>query len=225
MPTTCIFKQQYPHYWEVVIFGRLARNFLGLIDEPAARQMLINRVLENGQINNVDHDAWQQELRNLGYPQQLFNGVAVRNIAVSNGSECGVGQGFQPYADLINVNGRANTRFLSDLALGTGAGFGAFFYLSLLTQKPQFLFGILTGRNDFAFELNCKAQPVNASTQIYKGKITYTKKILWLINVNTVITNRTRNANPAVLAIDGTPGGMFDSEINLRKCCFSKLGD
>ncbi|MGC8751861.1 hypothetical protein, partial [Hydrotalea sp.] len=88
---------------------RLVKNALNLIDVPAARQMLMNRALSNGKIDNSDHNAWQLELRNLGYPLQS------RNIAISNGSECGIGQGFQPYADLINVNGRTNTRFLSEL--------------------------------------------------------------------------------------------------------------
>ena len=193
---------------------RIVKNTLNLIDVPAARQMLMNRALSNGQIDNSDHNAWQLELRNLGYPVQS------RNIAVSNGSECGVGQGFQPYADLINVNGRANTRFLSELALGTGAGFNGWLYTSLLTNKPQFLVGIVTGRNDLFFELNCKAQPENSTNQIYKGKITFRKKILWLVNVNTTITDRLRNADASVLPIDGTPGGMTDTEINLQNTSF-----
>ena len=175
----------------------LAGNALNLMDVPAARQMLMNRAMANGEINNVDHDNWQLELRNLGYPSQT------RNVAVSNGSECGIGQGFLPNADLINVNGRANTRFLSELALHTG-NFGSWENLSLLTNKPQFLLGIVPGGNDFFFELNCKAQPVNSTSQIYKGKITYRKKILWLISINTTITDRTRNSNPSLLAIDGT---------------------
>ena len=175
----------------------LAGNALNLMDVPAARQMLMNRAMANGEINNVDHDNWQLELRNLGYPSQT------RNVAVSNGSECGIGQGFLPNADLINVNGRANTRFLSELALHTG-NFGFWENLSLLTNKPQFLLGIVPGGNDFFFELNCKAQPVNSTSQIYKGKITYRKKILWLISINTTITDRTRNSNPSLLAIDGT---------------------
>ncbi|WP_298389998.1 T9SS type A sorting domain-containing protein, partial [Hydrotalea sp.] len=193
---------------------KIVKNALNLTDVPAARQMLMNRALANGQIDNSDHNAWQLELRNLGYPLQS------RNIAVSNGSECGIGQGFQPYADLINVNGRANTRFLSELALGSAAGFDAWLYTSLLTLKPQFLLGIVTGRNDFFFELNCKAQPENSTYQIYKGKITFRKKILWLVNVNTIITDRSRNADASVLPIDGTPGGMFDTEINLQNTSF-----
>lgn len=130
--------------------------------------------------------------------------------------------GFQPNADLVNINGRANTRFLTDV-IGSYTTLGnlAWIGLSLVTFKPQFLLGIVPGRNDLILEFNCKAQPVNASTQIYKGKITYRKKILWLVNVNTTITDRTRNANSTVLAIDGTPGGMYDTEFSLANQNFT----
>lgn len=189
---------------------RMVKNALNLLDVPAARQMLYNRVLNNGQLSNADHNAWQLELRNLGYPQQS------RNVAVSNGSECGIGQGFQPGATLLSFNGRANTRILTDI-IGTAGGM---YLLSLFTGQPAFLFGIVPGRNDFFFDFQCNAQPEGTTIQLYKGKIDYRKKILWLINVNTTITNRTRNSDPSVLPIDGTPGGMYDTELSLQSSSF-----
>ncbi len=190
---------------------RIVRNALHLMDVPAARQMLYNRVLTNGQLSNTEHNAWQLELRNLGYPVQS------RNIAVSNGSECGIGQGFQPYAILFTLNGRANKRILSDV-IGT-LGF-PFISLGVLTNEPTFWLGILNGRNDLIFDFQCNAQPENSTNQIYKGKITFRKKILWLVNVNTTITDRARNSDPSVLPIDGTPGGMYDTELNLQNSSF-----
>jgi len=178
---------------------------LNLSDVPAARQMLINRINLAGNVENNLSTTWQTELRNLGYPQQT------RNIAVSNGSECAINQGFAPYADLLTFNGKANTRFLGDV-LGT-IGMPV---LGGLLNKPQFFLGILPGRNEFFFDFNCKAQPVGGTPQIYRGKITYRKKLLYFIDVNTTITDRTRNAFANILPIDGSQGGMYDTEINLN---------
>ncbi|MBW7840688.1 MAG: T9SS type A sorting domain-containing protein [Chitinophagaceae bacterium] len=199
---------------------RMVRNALNLLDVPAARQMLYNRVLNNGQLSNNDHNAWQTELRNMGYPVG-FPQQQIRNIAVSNGSECGAGQGFQPGATLLNIVGRGNTRVLTDLIGSfTGPGLGFWGGLSLLTLKPQFLLGIIPGRNDLSLNVRCQAQPEGTTIQIYRGNITYSKKILWLVNVNTTITNRTRNSDPSVLPIDGTPGGMYDTELNMQSSSF-----
>lgn len=182
---------------------------LNLMDVPAARQMLMNRINLNGVINNNLHNDWQTELRNLGFPQQS------RNIAVSNGSECGVSQGFQPYATLMSYNGKANTRVLTDFLGQVGIPFAG-----IVLFKPQFLLGILPGRNEFFFDFYAKAQPNGGTSQIYKGKIDYRKKVLYLVNVNTTITNRDRYADPSVLAIDGSPGGMYDTELNLQSSVF-----
>ena len=62
-----------------------------LADVPASRQMQYNWVNSNHGINNVIHDAWQQELSNMGYPIG-FPSKPIRNIAIANGSECGVTQ-------------------------------------------------------------------------------------------------------------------------------------
>lgn len=178
---------------------------LNLLDAPAARQMLISRVGLDGNTNNNLHNAWQTELTNMGFP------TTTRNIAISNGSECAIGQGFAPGVDLFYLDGKANTRFLGDvigmLALPTISG---------IAFIPQFALGIFPGRNDFAFFFNCKAQPSSGSGLIYKGKITYKKRILWLIPINTTLTDRERFADAAVLPIDGLQGGMLDIEINLQ---------
>src|SRR5690606_17690790 len=61
---------------------------LSIADRPASRQMLINWVNGAGTIDNTMHDQWQTDLRNLGYPTQ----DNIRNIAISNGAECGTTQ-------------------------------------------------------------------------------------------------------------------------------------
>jgi hypothetical protein len=194
---------------------RMIRNALNLSDFPAPSQMLYNKVLNNGSLDNNMHNAWQTELRNMGYPQQC------RNVAVSNGSECGAGQGFSPAATLLKLTGNGNTRVLSDILTEFTFPFlGVWKALTLVTLEPRFLLGNIPGKNTLSFDVQCNAQPEGFTMQIYKGKITYAKKVLWLVNVNTTITDRTRNSDPSVLPIDGTPGGMYDTEFNPQSSSF-----
>lgn len=184
---------------------RMVKNALRLSDYPAPSQMLYNKIDYYGQLNNTAHNTWQTELRNMGYPQQC------RNVAVSNGSECGAGQGFQPGAILLSINGKANTSLLGDII-----GMPFLPLVGYFTGQPALFLGVLPGRNDFVFDFQCNAQPESSTIQIYKGKITYTKKVLWLVNVNTTITNRVSYSDPSVLPIDGTPGGMYDIGLNTQ---------
>jgi hypothetical protein len=191
---------------------RLARNSLTLIDQPAPREMLINCALDNGQTYNTLHTTWQQKLIAMGYPAQC------RNIAVSNGSECGINQDFSPYADLININGNVHTTFLTDFLsqvvlpyIGTDASIA----IAFLSQKPQFLLGALPGRNTVSFVLDAKAQPNGTSSQIYNCKISYQKKLLYVVSINTTLTNRTRNADASLIPIDGSPGGFYNTGIKI----------
>lgn len=172
---------------------------LSLSDRPASRQMLINWVNGSGNIDNTFHDGWQTELRNLGYPTQ----DNIRNIAISNGAECGTTQPFAPGAELLNLNGKANTRFLGDILGQIG-----FPLVGSILNWPGFFLGVLPGRNDIKYEFIANAQPSQGVSQrIYKGKISYTKKVLWVIPVNVTITERNNNSNTTLLPMDYYAGG------------------
>jgi len=189
---------------------RIIKNTLYLLDEPAARQMIKNRLNQSAVIDNTAHDAWQNALKAKGYPQ------LTRNVAVSNGSECAVDMGYQPGATIFSYYGKANTRILSDL-IGSlhWVGLVSFQTASLLTFRPQFLLGVLPGKSTLTFDFVCKAQPAG-TTQIYKGTITFSKKVLWVVNINTTITNRTKNAVSSVLPIDGLAGGFYKADVGLE---------
>lgn len=181
---------------------------LSIADRPASRQMLINWVNGSGNIDNTMHDQWQTELRNLGYPSQNN----IRNIAVSNGAECGTTQPFAPGAELLNINGKANTRFLGDLV-----GQIAFPLAGVLLGQGGFYLGILPGRNEIKYEFIANAQPQQgASQRIYRGKISYTKRILWLIPVTVTITERNNNNNSSLLPLDYYAGGQINTGVNIN---------
>ncbi len=183
---------------------------LSLSDQPASKQMLINFVNGNNTIDNSVHNAWENELKILGYPNG-FTGTPFRKVAVSNGSECGQPQAFSAGANLLTYNGKANTRILGDIStigLITSAG--------IFLGQPLLLLGIIPGRNDFAFDFYVNAQADGYSNQIYHGKITYTKKILWLIPVTATLTNRNYTSNASTFPYDYFPGGFYDVPIDLN---------
>lgn len=75
-------------------------DYLGILDEPAVKQMLIQWVDRDYTIDNTVHDAWQTTLKSMGYPQNT------KNVAISNGSQCAITQGFSPGSTLFDVDGR-----------------------------------------------------------------------------------------------------------------------
>jgi hypothetical protein len=203
--------------FDLAPLGQLPAGPVGLIygaltlaDTPAARQMLINRVSWDNQIENSMRVAWQTELRNLGYPQGYVN-RPLRNVAVSNGSECGLEQGFSSNANLLTLNGKINTRFLGDIV-----GMFGLPLMGAVFNAPQLLLGVQTGRNEFNAEFYCKAYPESQNTQIYKGRITYTKRLLWLIPITVTLTNRNYNASSGIFPFDNMQGGFYAVPINLN---------
>lgn len=193
---------------------------LSLADQPASQQMLINFVNGSNSIETTVHDAWQTELRNFGYPSG--DGVtAFRKVAVSNGSECGTSQAFGPGASLMTFQGKGNTRFLGDIA-----GVVAFPFAGILLGQPALLLGIIPGSNQFNFDFAVNAQADGSSNQVYKGKITYSKKVLWLIPVTVTITNRNYYSSATTLPYDYFPGGYYDlgaAGFNLQNSSYQNI--
>jgi hypothetical protein len=180
------------------------RKLLNIADEPASKQMLINRVGTLNTIDNSTHDSWQTELKNLGYPQGFAGGFPFRRIAVSNGSECAKPQDFNPGDNLLSLQGNASnlgllSEVVSSITLPTVG--------TILNQPMIVLLGPLPGRNKFNLDFAVNSKAFNTGNQVYKGKITYQKNILGIIPVMVVLTNRSFNANASTLPYDYYPGG------------------
>ncbi|MEO6868076.1 MAG: T9SS type A sorting domain-containing protein [Ginsengibacter sp.] len=190
---------------------------LSLADQPASKQMLINFVNGSNAIDNSVHNAWETELKNLGYPAG-FTGTPFRFVAVSNGSECANPQAFGAGANLLTFTGKGNTRFLSDIA-----GTSIFPVAGILLGQPALLLGIFPGRNDFSFDFAVNAQADGASNQVYRGKITYKKTIFYLIPVTVNITNRSYNSSASTLPYDYFPGGYYPVPINLSSTTYKDM--
>ncbi len=200
----------------VRLFGRTGFNrAINMADEPASRQMLANYITPSNTIDNSMHVAWQNELTAMGYPQgDAGSSIVFEKVAISNGAECGAEQEFSAGENLINIQGRASTRFIGDLlmhfvALGMNN-------LEDVIGQPPFYLGMLPGKNDFNFDIRVNAQADGFSNQILFTNITYTKNLLWVIPINSTLNNRSFSSSASTLPLDHYPGGSYRSQIDLE---------
>ncbi|PKD17150.1 hypothetical protein APR41_06870 [Salegentibacter salinarum] len=193
--------------------GVAVSDYLELIDQPAARQLLVNRLDENFQIENNLFDQWQAELQGMGYPGQT------RNVAISNGNQCAETQGFTPGGNLLSMDGQIKSGWLTDVLstftlLGNATNATFFLTLNSFTGELGFLTGLLTGSSRLNADININSLPnFGGSEQVYSGNITFTKKLLFLININTTITNESYTSPSNILSYDYFPGGVFSTGI------------
>lgn len=173
-----------------------------LADVPAARQMQYNWVNRSYGINNIIHDAWQQELSNIGYPAG-YPTKPIRNIAIANGSECGVSQ-----IDNGNI-----TSYIKDAGRGTFlsnyVGILDSFYASLI-NRPDIMIvsSLFPGKSYWQIDFQSKYMTtLNESKNIYHGNISYKKKIFWFIPITITVTNKDVNQPSGYLPYDIYGGG------------------
>lgn len=178
--------------------GIMLSDILNIANRPAPRQMLINWVNDNGDIDNSEHLLWENELKMKGMPLSTE-----RNIAISNGSECAINQAFHPGDEMISLDGKLTLRAYLNLWMQLGGPFWA-----MPLNEPSLYMGVLPGFNEFRFQYTARAQPsLGVNMPIYSGKITYSKKLFYLIPIDLVITDRVKNSNPSLIPIDHSAGG------------------
>jgi hypothetical protein len=182
-----------------VIAGSQA-NLLLLNYRPAAKQLLSHRINIDYQPDDVVYTQWQTELKNLGYPQTC------RNIAISNGSECGTPQPLSPGENLFLLDGYFKTTVLGDVL-----GMFAFPLVGMLLQDHKIAsLGMIPGSNKFTLHFEVNALPnFGVSSTAYTGKMVYKKKILWLVSVTTTLMSKVYAAPAGLNALDQFPGGFF----------------
>ena len=188
-------------------------EYLGVADFPASRQMLYNWVAPNYSIFNGIHDAWQQELSAMGYPQGDA-GMPIRNIAIANGSECGVTQALE--GDIISISKDAADKTvlnavigLTDLRVAVGLTLGGNFFDAVWLAA----LAVIPGSSSYEIDFHMRPMlNLNESKQIYYGRIRYKKKILWFIPVNVNFTKVTKNQPNNVLPYDTYGGGWFNPD-------------
>jgi len=151
---------------------------------------------------NIYNLAWQQTLENEGWPQQS------RNIAISNGNECGVDNGFAPGDPLLQIDSTSNPGFLLDVMNMFLAP-----YIGFNTLDPGlFILGLVPGSSTWQtnFDINSYGNQGNQN-QIYRGRIRYEKRVLWVgPNISYDITNQSYNAPSQALPFETYSGGILE---------------
>ena len=198
-------------YGEAPLFMNVQpiENLFSLLDQPATRQMLKNRISTNYTLENSLHNSFYSNLRAKGFPQQ----GGIRNVAISNGSECGTTQNFNAGDILIAANAQAKLTFLSDiLSTSTLPAFGV---IAAVLIDPDFLnvsaLSLLPGNSKFNSFLEDRALYPTGGNKIHDFSLSYTKKILWLFPVTTYIINK-QLFQPSGLNLhyDNYGGGFID---------------
>ncbi len=172
------------------------KGVLSLSNTPAALQMLVTHINYNNQVDTAVHHAWQAELTALGYPSQ--NGI--KNIAISNGSECGQTQQLTKGGQILYYDGKYATSFWGDLIV-----MAASFYPVFITGSPAFFLSGVPGRNDILIHFEADATDGNGN-RVYAGKISYRKTVLWLLPITINVTDQTNNSPTDILPYETYAG-------------------
>jgi len=180
-------------------------QLLSLQSKPAALQLNYWSAVRTGGTHlqtRSFNQTWQQTLDAMGWPTQS------RNIAISNGNECGVDNGFAPGAQLLDIDSRSNPGFLLDmlnwiLAPTVGA----------VTLDPGLiLVGLIPGRSRWQTNFDFNTYGVQGSkNRIYRGRIRFEKKVLWIgPTIKYDVTNKKFYAPQEALPFDTYSGGRFN---------------
>ena len=188
------------YYITLAEFNDDLNNAATLLGTPAARQMLQYQLAGSGHsivFNNSAYTTFMNEYRNLGYPTQ------VRNVAIASGSECAPQQAFGPYATLLNIDESFKLKYWQGLLASILSPFTSYF--------PQLFLGFpLTTKTELKANFVLNALPDHQALRIYKGKISISKKILFVINVSMALVDKAFNSSSSMLPLDSAPGGVFD---------------
>jgi hypothetical protein len=181
-----------------------------LLDQPATMQLLKNWSTPMYTIANTAHSTFYNDLRTKGLGGSGGYPTLTRNVAISNGAECGTSQNFNPGDDLLlfDTNGSLGD-FLDSAAsfiVGASSGNAGLIGAGIVSLIP--------GNGKFRANFNAKSIPYGTGNNIYKGRISYQKKLFsvfgWAPTITVNITNVEKNQPANVLPFDTYGGGKYE---------------
>ncbi len=183
-----------------------------ILDKPAAKQLISNWSNADYGVDNSVHDSFYNQLRAGGLPGSGGYPTLCRNVAISNGAECGYNQNFNPGAMLMGFYYNRGLSFWGDifsmLYIPLGAELGGNFIDSNLFQIAYL--GTQPGHSKFIVQFLANSVAYGGQSQYYKGYVSYTKKVLWAVPVTVQIMNTTIS-QPINLPFDSYGGGFYDT--------------
>ncbi|WP_153393747.1 T9SS type A sorting domain-containing protein [Chryseobacterium vaccae] len=204
------------------IIGLFNQNFitdfggsdvLTIVDCPAALQMTKNYIAPNWQFNTSYHQNWQNEFDALGYPAQS------RNVAISNGSMCGMNQGYNAGDNLFRY--QKETASLNELN-STLINLSMTFWGATTNNLGLVLFSTIPLPSQLRADFQIKTIPetTNSDREVYRGILKYDKKfrVKWLgINwtITYDVTNKRGYIGNTVLPTENLAGGYYKTDVDL----------
>lgn len=140
-------------------------------------------------------------MRLFGYPQQT------RNVSLSNASHCASGQGLTSNQELVTVAGNGGTSVLTSVLMYLFINLDPLIGIAL-NDVSTTLLGFLPGNSNLDLEFRANAFPASGTARIYKGRLTYEKKLLWLIKITRTIFDKSVPSLASDKFIDNYPGGV-----------------
>ena len=141
----------------------MIKKGLEILDSKAAKQMLVYHVDSRLQIDSNEHNAFQTEYDNVGFPLQC------ENVAITNGTGNGT-KVMEPGTMLVDH--RETYKFSIWMHLLTYY-YGKFF---LLTNFPKLFVLKIPGSADVVSDVKIHAAPNRNTSNVYWGKIRIHKK-------------------------------------------------
>ncbi len=186
---------------DVVGILRKAHDLLNI--EPGPKQMLI---VQDGSTNTFLNGQYRSVITfAAGYTPSF----TMR--ALANGSECGVGQLVNPGGEILYFDSKLYVHpllFVSTLAAVSTTVTSINPDLGFLVQGALSPFIVFTGKR-WKSNYVVNATPTSGTNQAYKAKISFEKKILFVININIDLVNSSRNSIPGTLPWDSSAGGYY----------------
>jgi len=192
-----------------------------ILNSPAVKQLTIYSLKYSAgsfSMDNTAHNNFYSSYRTLGYPTQC------RNIAISNGSECGKAQNFPPYTTIFAQKESFRIPYLFDAATSWVQA------LLIFSNRPTLglyaPLSLLSTKTSFNIDFDVKTLPDHSVQRIYKGTVGIKRKILGLFNVNANITNKDFYSTSSMLPLDNGVGGeanLLDNNIGIPSSLSSLL--
>lgn len=178
----------------------------------ATKQMLINYVNGNGNLDNSVHNAWQKELERIGYPKG-DEGYQMRIVGISNGQTVPIDTK-SPYLYLEGrLSGTSITNFFVSFAPVVSFAVGGVFG-KLTNDWRVFVLNLLPGSNTYT--LHFESNPPYKDL-ICDFNIRYTKKFLWLVPIRRTIYSYKSYFPKNMIPYDNMPGSYYKSpELNFN---------
>jgi hypothetical protein len=176
-----------------------------IVDSDAAREMLINYVDEDGEIDNSVHEAFMQKLHTMGYP--VGDNGTLRTLAISNGNEVCLDKN-EP---IFQFTGSYSAGALVDLLLNTICLDTSLLVADVLKSFWTGVLWALPGHSRVKCDIEINPVGSTASDNLTLLSLQYTKKLLWLVDLKSNIFKYKKKQISGIINYDIARTSYYDA--------------